>query len=339
MKENLTGIAKRLGLSAATVSRVLSGKAGSHRISPETQKRVMEEALRCQYTPPHKGKSADNSLQRTIALVLPTVANPYFAELAGAVVSELNAKGFTTLLIDCQEDPQLQKSFLGSISRTHIDGILAAPCGEDASFFEYINENYMPVVLVDRYFEGAPLSFVTSNNFKGAKEGTELLLARGHRHIACICGNGDSMPNRRRAEGYREALLEAGCEENALILGDAFSSENGYLCTQKLFSEENDAGTPTAIFAMSYTILLGVLKALRELGLRCPEDVSLLTFDENLCLDYMVPRISRVEQAIRQMGISSARLLIDRINGGDDFNNRIELNTTLVERESIRDIR
>ena len=281
----------------------------------------------------------DKRLQHTIALVLPMIANPYFSELAGAVISELNTEGFTALLIDCQEDARLQENLLGSISRTHLDGIIAAPCGDDASFFEYINENYMPVVLVDRYFEGAPLSFVTSNNFKGAKEGTELLLARGHRHIACICGNGDSRPNRRRVEGYCEALREAGCEENALVLGDAFSPDNGYLCTRKLFAEGDGNETPTAIFAMSYTILLGVLQALRELGLRCPEDVSLLTFDDNLSLDYMVPRISRVEQDIRQMGISSARLLIDRINGGEDFSNRIELNTTLVERESIRDIR
>lgn len=335
MKETLTSISERIGVSPATISRIVNGKAEKYRISNETVEKVMTEVRRCNYTPSVLAQSLRTNKTSTIGLILPSVSNPFFADMADAIITDANARGYTTIVVDNLENETTQRSCLSTLISRKVDGIIAAPCGSNPSLFEEINRTSVPVVLVDRYFEDSNISYVTSNNYKGAFDATELLIRNGHERIVCIQGDTDSLPNKRRVGGFLAALKKHGIERQATVMGDAFSIQNGYLETKLLL---NINPRPTAIFALSYTILLGVIRAMQDSSLRIPDDISVISFDENLSLDYMTPPMTRVSQPVEEMGKLASKLLFSSIESKTRKNTRLELVTEIKVRESVRSI-
>lgn len=312
MKETLATMAARLGCSQTTISRVLSGQGSKYRISDETVKRVLAEAQRCNYTPSLLAQSLRKNKTNTIGLLIPSVANPFFADMASVIITEAHARHFTTIVVDMMEDGSNQDEAIATILSRQVDGIIVIPCAANSTLLEEINSNVIPVVLVDRYYAEAPLSYVTTNNYKGGLLATELLISNGHKKIACIQGMQDSMPNKMRVQGYQRAMEKAGLEEYEMICGNEFSVQNGYLETKLLFGSGN---CPTAIFALSNTILLGAIKAIREAGMIIPDDISIISFDNNKYLDYMVPPIHRVSQPVEDMAKLASRILFEKIAG------------------------
>ncbi|MBR0499987.1 MAG: LacI family DNA-binding transcriptional regulator [Bacteroidales bacterium] len=335
MKETLTSISERIGVSPATISRIVNGKADKYRISKETVDKVMAEVNRCKYTPSLLARSLRTNKTSTIGLLLPSAANPFFSHIAESIIKDAYAKGYITITLDNMENEAVQRACLSIMISRKVDGIIAAPCGNDPTPFEEINRTTTPIVLVDRYFEESTLSHVTSNNYKGAFEATSFLIQNGHRHIACIQGDTQSMPNKRRVNGFLAALKESGEEHKAVVAGDAFSVQNGYLETKLIL---NMNPRPTAIFALSYTILLGVIKAVQDSGLHIPDDISVISFDENISLDYMTPPITRVSQPVEEMGKLASKLLFSSIENNTRKTNKLELVTTIKAGQSIRHI-
>lgn len=331
MKETLATIAARLNVSTTTISRVLSGKAEKYRIKEETVERILNEVHRCNYTPSVLAQSLRKNKTHTIGLILPTISNPYFADMAAAIIAEIRGKNYTTIIVDSMEDEANQRQALSTLLSRKVDGIIAAPCGTDPTIFEEVRKT-IPLVLVDRYFEYAKIPYVTANNFKGALEATQLLLRNGHRHIACIQGDPGSVPNKARIRGYKDALKKAGLEKMAMISGDAFSIQNGYLETKLLLSM---SPRPTAIFALSFTILLGVLKAIHDAAIRIPEDISIISFDNHVSLDFMIPPMTRVCQPVEEMGRLATKLLFNQIENQSEAITQMELSTTIVSKSSI----
>ncbi|MCI1639664.1 MAG: LacI family transcriptional regulator [Bacteroidales bacterium] len=335
MKETLSSISQRLGISTATISRVLSGNAKKYRISEKTAAIVTAEASRCHYIPSLAAQSLRTNKTKTIGLLMPKLSNPYFADISSAIISEANSKGYTAIIADTMENVEVQKDCISALLSRKVDGIIAAPCGNDSKIFKEINARIAPVVLIDRYFEDATISYVTSNNYKGAFDATSLLINNGHKNIVCIQGDEASLPNKKRVGGYLDALSTAGLQDNARILGNAFSIQNGYLETKLLLSSSSNR--PSAIFALSYTILLGVIKAIKEASLVIPDDISIISFDDNISLDYMTPSISRVGQPTEEMGQLAAKMLFNKLNDNDtnELVSHIELSTELLIRKSV----
>lgn len=190
----------------------------------------------------------------------------------------------------------------------------------------------MPVVLVDRYFMDSFLPYVTTNNYSGAFNATTHLIQNGHRRIACIQGAQSSVPNARRVKGYMDALQKAGIQENAIVMGDAFSVQNGFVETQMLLSMKE---RPSAIFALSNTIMLGAIKALRESGVRIPDDISIVCFDDNTYMDYLTPHITRVGQKTEEMGKLAVKILMESMSTGVCSRTQIELESSLINGKSV----
>lgn len=335
MKETLSSISERTGISITTISRVLNGKTEKYRISKETAARIEEEARRCNYTPSALAQSLRTNKTKSIGLIIPTLSNPYFADIASSIITAVKAREYTAIVVDTMESEENQKSCLSALLSRKVDGIIAAPCGENREMFEEINNNVVPVVLVDRYFEGSNISYVTSNNYKGALDATEYLIKSGHSRIACIQGNADSITTKRRVNGYIKALCDNGIEDKTLIVGDSYSVQNGYLECKLLL---NKTPRPTAIFATSYTILLGVLRAIHDSGLRIPEDISIIGFDDNVSLDYMLPPVTRVSQPVDEMGRLAVRLLFENISRKERISSHIELTAGIIVKDSVKTI-
>ena len=331
MKETLVTISKRTGFAISTVSRVLNGQAEKYRISRKTVELILAEARRCDYTPSLLAKGLRMKRTNTLGLLIPQVSNPYFADIASAIIREARSHGYTVMVVDTMENEENEQEGIRTMLSRRVDGIVAVPCGRTPDHLEKVDRS-VPVMLVDRSFERTSLPYVCTDNYRGGVEATRILLQRGHRRIACIQGVPHSMPNRRRVQGYLDALRQAGLQEEAIITGDAFSLENGYRQTKLAVAGPD---RPTAIFALSNTILLGAVKAIRESGLRIPEDISVVSFDDNPYLDFLVPAITRIGQPVEEIGKTAVRLLLESIREEVCCRTQLQLPPERIVRDSV----
>lgn len=341
MKASLTNIAQKVGCSVATASRILGGKASKNRISADTVAKVLEVARQMNYTPKKVAQSLRKEKSFTIGLILPSISNPFFAEMASVIISEANAKGYTTFILDAMEEPTIFEDGIKRMVNKNVDGIIAVPCGNNSILLENIDYSGTPVILADRFIKGANLSYVTTNNYEGSYDATKELIRHGHRSIVCIQGEKQSTPNLERVKGYKQAMSDEGLSEQVTVTGNDFSIQNGYLETKMLLNGDPKA-RPTAIFALGNTIALGVLKAIQENHLRVPEDISLITFDNYHYMDFMSPAITRVSQPVVDMSKLCAKMLFDRIDKLDTDGTleglptaKIRLSPELITRNSV----
>lgn len=332
-KESLITISKRTGFSVSTVSRVLSGKGNANRISEKTVAIIKEEAQKCNYTPSLLAKGLRTSRTNTIGLLVPGIENPYFANIASIVMAEARKSGYSIVMMDTMESEDNERQGIEALLARMVDGIIVVPSSREPSFLENINETRKPVVLIDRHFEQTTLSYASSDNHKGGFDATKYLIDFGHKDILCIKGIPHSMPAKERERGYLNALKQSGIESMARIAGGDFSIHNGYLETKLALESE---GRPTAIFAMSNTILLGALKAIKEAGLRIPEDISVVSFDNYTYLDFLDPAITRIGQQINDMGTLAVKLLARKIAGEAVEETRLQVAPQLIVRNSVK---
>ena len=269
-KETLISIAQRTGFSVSTVSRVLSGQAAKYRISEKTVALIAREAERCNYTPSLLAKGLRTSRTDTLGLLIPSIDNPLFRPYRQHHRPRSAGEGLKVILIDTSEDERNERESPFLLSRK-VDGILIAPAGDDPAFLE-ATARQTPVVCIDRHFAKTSLPYVVTDNLRGGREATQHLIDRGHRRILCIQGVRHSIPSADRVRGYRQALEDNGLSAYARVTGDGFSIRNGYEQTLRALHVRQ---RPTAIFALSNTILLGALKAASEMKLRIPDDISL----------------------------------------------------------------
>lgn len=337
-KDSIISIAERVCCSVSTVSRVLGGNAARYRISDRMVERVMAEVRRSNYTPSLLAKGLRTNRTDTIGLLIPNIENSFFANMAGVIIREARGCGYKVIVADTQEDAHNERNGLSSLLARSVDGIIAVPCGDDAELFCNVQRSGVPLVMVDRYFaDAADLSYVTTDNYRGAVMATEHLLEHGHRRIACIQGTPYSTPVRDRVRGFADALQRAGvAAEEGKVVGDEFSIRNGYAETQLLLAS---AHRPTAILALSNMILLGVLKAVGESGLRIPEDISVVSFDDNPVFNYLDPAITCVKQPSEGIGTLAVKLLTRVMAGENESPSHLHLPPSLVVRRSVRDVR
>ena len=331
-KTNLSTIASSTGYSVSTVSRVLNGKGATNRIPKEVCTKIKAEADRLGYTPNIIAKNLRMGKTQTIGLVVPYLSNPYFANIASVIIAEARNMGYTTIVSDSMESPDMERESIKALLSRKVDGLIVVPCGTEKEYLEQINERFVPIMLVDRYFEDSRLPYVVSNNFQGGLDATNILIRNGHKRIVCIQGPPAATPNKKRIEGYRKALRDARLQEYERIVGNEFSIQNGYLETKLLLNAKEK---PTAIFALSNTIGLGTIKAIREAGLNIPEDISLISFDNNLYLDFTIPPITRIGQKVDEMGKLAIKLLYDCLINEKRITSQIELSPEVILRDSV----
>lgn len=327
-------MSEQTGYSVSTVSRVLSGKARKYRISREAEEKITAEASRLNYQPNLIAQTLRTQQSKTIGLLIPSVDNPFFATLSGIIIGLLNARGYHTLLADSRESGKDEIQELRMFMSRSVDGIICIPASSTPDFHEQVSLQ-IPMVLIDRHFKNTSLSYVCTDNYAGSRMATEYLLQKGYKSILAIQGVPDSMPNRERVRGFKDAIGVHGVSYE--VVGDAFSVENGNREVLRAFGGGRKPFD--AIFAFSSTILLGAIDALRELKLRPGDDVGILSYDNNGFLDFLDPAVTRVEQPLREAGQIAVDTLFEiigarRAGRPDPESKQILIPPTLVLRES-----
>ena len=305
-KDTLLSISEKTGYSISTVSRVLAGKGRQYRISQKTIDRVTEIAQSCNYTPNMIAQSLRTNKTNTIGLVVPNIDNPFFATLSAVIINQLKGRGYNILLTDTMENETNEVQALNSFVSRNVDGIIAVPVGISPAQLEE-TATQVPVVLIDRYFDDTSLPYVCTDNYAGGYMATEYLIHKGYRNLLALQGVRTSMPSKERLRGFRQAIKDyESLGVQGRVAGNSFSVDNGYNEAMSLLGME---AAPDAIFAFSTTILLGAIKAVRDLGLTIPQDVAIISFDNSRFLDFMNPAITRIEQPVNLVG----KLVVDCI--------------------------
>ena len=313
-KDTLLTISERTGYSVSTVSRVLSGQGPKYRIAQKTIDYITEVARACNYTPNLIAHSLRTNRTNTIGLIVPNIDNPFFSTLAAIIINQFKMRGYTLLLTDTMESETNEIQAVSTYVSRQVDGIIVVPVGNSPGYLEDIAGS-IPVVLIDRYFEDTTLPYVCTDNYSGGYMATEYLINKGYRNLMAVQGVRTSMPNRERMRGFLQAASDHSASGvRKRTAGDSFSVENGY---KETMAAMTSGDRPDAIFAVSTTILLGVIKAVKELGLRIPEDVALISFDNNRFLDYLDPAITRIEQPLHTIGEIATDSIIRMIESED----------------------
>ncbi|MFC0848193.1 LacI family DNA-binding transcriptional regulator [Streptomyces noboritoensis] len=332
-RPTLEEVAARAGVGRGTVSRVING---SPRVSDRTRAAVEAAVAELGYVPNRAARALAANRTDAIALVVPETetrffAEPYFSEVVrgvGQALAETEMQLLLTLVGSDRERRRLAQYLTGH----RVDGVLLVGVHADDPLPELLEQLDMPVVISGPRSEDEPLASVDSDNFAGARAAVAHLVARGRRSIATITGPLDVYGARRRLDGYRAALAEAGLPAAPHLISPAdFTEEGGRRAMADLLGRAPEVD---AVFAASDVMASGARQVLRERGRRVPEDVSLVGFDDSAIARHMEPPLTSVRQPIEEMGRAMTELLLAQIAAGEPSRPRLVLPTELVVRSS-----
>ncbi len=333
-KLNLKKIAEMLGVSVTTVSRVLNGQAAQYRISLKTEQKVMDFARRHNFTPNEIARNLRLSKTNTIGLVVPDISNPFFASIARSIENEARHEGYFVFLCDSKDDTPTEAELIKLLLQRKVDGLILAPVGLDATHLNHLQQEGIPVVLIDRSLPEVSFPVVASDNFQGAYEAVTYLIRHGHTRIACLQGIPGTTTNESRIMGYQQALQEASIPVlDHYIVGHSYGEEDGYQSTQQLLKMHP---RPTAFFCLSNLISLGALRAIAEHQLKVPEDISMISFDEQPYAAFLSTPMTTVEQHQEDIGRKAVQLLLR--SSPPNASQPLLLPTQLIQRSSVKKI-
>lgn len=334
MRSTLKDVAKLANVSVATASLALND---SPKISPETKERVRQAAAKLSYVPNVRARALARKSTGGIALVVPSLRNPYFAELAQSVRDFLRSFGYHLILCDTENDPELEREYIDFLMQGAADGAIFA----SSSDLLAVNHHRMiaasevaPIVLVERTIEGDLLPSVDSDRLSGAYQATRFLIDMGHRRIAFIGGYLEERDHQSlRYLGYQRALLEANCPFRPdYVFEGRFTPEGGYEAGKAIARMKD---RPTAVFAANDLMALGAIHALTASGLRVPEDISVCGFDDLWFSEIYNPPLTTVRVPKREVGTNAAEILVHMLQGKKPQTKRIVHPTQLVIRKSV----
>lgn len=332
MSVTIYDVAKKAGVSIATVSRVLNKSSA---VSDRTRRQVEEAIEELNYAPNFIASALTKKSTLTLGLLIPDITNPFFSELARGVEDASNDFGFNIII--CNTDYSLEKeaTYISLLKQKSVDGfIISTAYYNDKNIIELLKDN-VPLVLLGRDIdcsEEYPMDAVVSDNIKGGYIATKHLIDLGHEKIACLLGPAKIKVNLEREKGYLKAMKEAKLKVYKEILthGD-FKLEFGYKETLKIFKGPI---RPTAFVAGNDLTALGVMRALKAIGLSVPQDVSVVGYDNIILAEMSDPPLTTVNQQMQKMGYLATELLIKRIKGERNAGKKVVLDINLVVRKS-----
>lgn len=326
-------VAQRAGVSTTTVSHVINQ---SRYVKPKTEHRVHRAMRALRYQPNALARSLRRKHSLTLGLVVPDSSNPFFAELARGIEDAAFKQGYNILVGSSDGDLTKESSYLRVFIEKQVEGIiLVSASGSGRHVRENVTEG-LPLVVIDREFHDLDVDCVAADHRGGGFLATSHLVEYGHRAIACIAGPSTVGPSAGRVIGYRDALNAHSIPfKPKMVRPGDFTAESGFAAAQTWLV--GDAPRPTAIFACNDLMAIGAVAAVHQAGLRVPDDISVVGFDDIGLASYSSPPLTTVMQPKSEMGQLAAQILVERISNGCSHKaERHLLPTRLVIRESTR---
>ncbi len=304
-------VAERAGVSIGTASNVIGGSAP---VSKARAARVWAAIKELDYHPNEVARSLKAKQTKMLGMVLPDITNPFFSDLIRGAENAALERGYLLLTANSDEQVEREKRFVAALRSRRVDGILlAATASKNETHLRSAVAADVPIVCLDRMAPGLAVDAVLADNVRGTQECVRHLIRLGHKKIAIITGALELRIAGERLAGYRAALEEADIRySDELVMKGDFREEAGYRLGKELLLNRE---RPSAIFACNGVMMLGLLVAIDELGVRCPQDIALATFDDLMFAHSFHPHLTAVAQPANAMGYQGANLLIDRVEG------------------------
>jgi LacI family transcriptional regulator len=303
-------VAKRAGVSVATVSRVLSGH--SH-VSDESRARVLEAIDSLHYRIDQVARSLRRRRSNLIGFIVSTIENVFFTEAAHAAEQAARARGYNLIVCNTDENPQQEKAYLEVLDQQLIAGIILAPAPGEAPYLKRYLDNNLPIVLINRRLEQLECSSITSDDEEISRLCVQLLISEGKRRIAAITGLPSVYTTVSRLQGYTRALTLAGLPiDPRLIVSGLANLDGGYAAARQVLSLPEP---PDALFVFNNVMVQGAIMALQDLGIRWPDQVDVAGFGAFKTSRLYRPPLTLIEQPAREMGRRAAEMLIAKVEG------------------------
>lgn len=323
----LADVARSAGVSTTTVSHVLND---SRPVAERTRALVLEAVAELGYVPNHQARSLVRASTQQLGVAMSMLTH-HFAELANAIEQAASRAGYTLLLGNTNEDPDTEQRVVAALRSRRVDGLLIAPSPGAGPILSQLADSGLPTVLLDRSPDPRFDAIATENVAPFARLVAHLA-ASGHRRIGLVSGMEGLTSTDRRIEGYRLGLERAGLAlDPELIACGGSDTERTYHAIDVLLGR---ADPPTALAAASNTMLIATVRALRQRGLRIPEDVALVGFDDFDWADGFSPRLSTVAQDNATLGLTAVDLLLERVSGQGLAPRQVEIPATVMHRDS-----
>jgi len=255
--------------------------------------------------------------------------------LISVIIAEARTIGYTVMIVDTQGSQKSEMESFNSLLSQNVEGIIAIPCSNGEVLSKRAEEYSIPIVFMDRYKgDTQGKTYIEIDNYAGAVMAMEHLIDNGHKNILCIQGDPDTITSSERVHGYLDTLEKHGLSQHSRIVGTSFSIEDGYASAMEGLG---DRERPSAIFALSGNLMHGVLKAVKELRLNVPDELSLMSFDDNPIYDCINPGISCINQPVSRLGSIAVQALKEAIENRTKMGH-VSVLPEIIERESVRNI-
>ena len=321
-------VARRAGVSVSTVSHVVNG---TRNVSPATAQLVNDAIAAVGYFPNTLARSLKRASTSSVGLAISAISNPYFSDIICAVETECARLGLMVFLSDTQDDPEKELAVIQALHQRRVDGIILAPSAAPGPALKYLAERSLPCVLIDRLADQA-FDQVGVENAKAIGALIDHVVSFGHSRIAFVSGQPGFTTTVERFDGFRAGLARHNLEYfPEYVVTENPSTASASAAVHNLLSLPIP---PTAVISGNNLATIGVMRAVHELGLSVPGDLSLVGFDDFEWADYFEPRLTLVEQPCDALGLQAAALLVERIAAPNAPRRTIRLEPTLRLRGS-----
>jgi len=328
-KVTIVEVAAEAGVSFGTVSRVINNDI---HVKPETRERVLETMERLHFVANRQARGLAGGKSNIIGMLVPDLGTGYIGEIIRGIDSELGVAGYDMMLYTTHRTAAKEASYVANLAQNMVDGLLLVLPRNPADYTGALTRRKFPFVLIDHQGTGKDCPAVGATNWQGAYNATDYLIKLGHKRIGFITGWLDLGAAVDRLEGYKTALRTNHISfDPELVYEGTFDQPDGYTGTKRFLDLENP---PTAIFASNDVMAMAAMDAVRERGLKAPEDISILGFDDIPQASRVRPALTTVRQPLEQMGRVATQMLLEILKHPENKPDRIELPTELIIRDS-----
>jgi LacI family transcriptional regulator len=301
-------IAKKAGVSVATISRVLNNESG---VSALTRQRITNLFDECAYVRNNNARNLRTSRSKAIGFLMSNIANPFFIAIYQGLEPICKEHGFNIILGNTNENIQQEKEAIDLFLSYRVDGLIASFVDPQESTLKKLSNYGTSIIALDRQQKNINADTVTMDNLNSAKEQVYYLAGLGHKRIAVVHGTTNNLPGKDRLRGYRSAMQELGFSIlPGYEVSGKFNEEEAYNAAIGLFK---GVLPPTAVVVHNNLMCIGVYKAIKDSGLKIPKDVSLVGFDNFDLSDYLNPGLTLIERSLQETGRISGKMIIERI--------------------------
>jgi LacI family transcriptional regulator len=325
-------VARVANVHPGTVSRALNEETRAL-VNPETAERVIRAAEELGYRPNRFARGLKTSRSHTIGVLIPDITNPLFPPILRGIEDRLDEAGYTSLIVNTDNDPDRERVSLDAMRARQVDGVIAATARLDRELLVELAEGETPLVLVNRSLEDQSVPAVTVDDRRGIALAVKHVTDLGHKRVGHVAGPQNLSTGHRRHMGFVEAMRAARLEAPPEVIrfGRYFTEEEGARACDELLDAVPDL---TAIVAGNDLLAIGCYDTLEKRGLICPDDISVVGFNDMPFVDRLRPPLTSVRIPQREIGKVAADLLLAHLSGGDQTTEEILLEPTLMARGS-----